>query len=54
MHFKTEKCDLPVAEVDGFLGQMSNVKKFDESEIELSSDKLPSAGPEVWVMNYAC
>ncbi len=54
MHFKTEKCDLPIAEVDGFLTQMKNVKKFEESEIDLSPDKLPAAGAEVWVLNHAC
>lgn len=54
MHFKTDKCDLPIAEVDSFLTKMTNVKKLEESEIELSLDKLPAAGPEVWVMNHAC
>jgi L-ascorbate metabolism protein UlaG (beta-lactamase superfamily) len=54
MHFKTDKCDLPIAEVDDFLKQMPEVKRFQESEIELSQDKLPSAGPEVWVLNHAC
>lgn len=54
MHFKTEKCDLPVAGVDDFLTKMRNVKKLEESEIELSPDKLPEDGPEVWVMRHAC
>jgi len=54
MHFKTEKCDLPIAPVDGFLAQMNRVKKLNQSEIVLSSDKLPAAGPEIWVMDYAC
>ena len=54
MHFKTDKCDLPITEVDSFLTKMTNVKKLEESEIELSLDKLPAAGPEVWVMNHAC
>jgi L-ascorbate metabolism protein UlaG (beta-lactamase superfamily) len=54
MHFKTDKCDLPIAEVDDFLTQMPDVKRFQESEIELSQDKLPAAGPEVWVLNHAC
>jgi L-ascorbate metabolism protein UlaG (beta-lactamase superfamily) len=54
MHFKTDKCDLPIGEVDDFLAKMTNVKKFDESEIELSQDKLPVSDSEVWVLNYAC
>lgn len=54
MHFKTEKCALPIAEVDGFLAEMKNIKKLDESEIELTPERLPATGPEVWVMNHAC
>jgi L-ascorbate metabolism protein UlaG (beta-lactamase superfamily) len=54
MHFKTEKCDLPIAAVDDFLAQMTNVRKLTKSEIELSADKLPAAGPEVWVLEHAC
>ena len=54
MHFKTEKCDLPIGEVDDFLAKMTNSKKLEKSEIELSRDNLPSTGPEAWVLNYAC
>jgi L-ascorbate metabolism protein UlaG (beta-lactamase superfamily) len=54
MHFKTEKCELPISAVDGFLKEMKNVKRLDESEIELTSETLPEVGPEVWVMNHAC
>ena len=54
MHFKTDKCDLPIAEVDGFLQKMTHVKRLEESEIDLSPDKLPAAAPEVWVLNHAC
>jgi len=54
MHFKTDKCNLPITEVDGFLAKMTNVKKLGESEIELLQETLPTVGPEVWVMNYAC
>ena len=54
MHFKTDKCDLPIAEVDDFLEKVTNVKKLDRSEIEVLPDTLPATGPEVWVMNYAC
>lgn len=54
MHFKTTKCDLPIAAVDGFLSKMTNVKKLGKSQIELSADKVPAEGPEVWVMDHAC
>jgi L-ascorbate metabolism protein UlaG (beta-lactamase superfamily) len=54
MHFKTDKCDLPIAEVDGFLQKMTHVRRLEESEIDLSPDKLPAAAPEVWVLNHAC
>jgi len=54
MHFKTDKCDLPISGVDGFLTQMTNVKRLEKSEIELSPDVLPAAGIEVWVLNHAC
>ncbi|MFC1867161.1 MBL fold metallo-hydrolase [Thermodesulfobacteriota bacterium] len=54
MHFKTDKCNLPIAELDGFLAQMTNIKKLEKSEIDLSSDKLPVPDLEVWVLNHAC
>ena len=54
MHFKTDKCDLPISGVDGFLKKMANVKHLQQSETELSLDKVPAAGPEVWVLNHAC
>ena len=54
MHFKTEKCELPISEVDGFLTEMKNIKRLEESEIELTPEKIPAVGPEVWVMKHAC
>ena len=54
MHYKTDKNDLPIAKVDGFIVQMTNVKELNVSEVDLSRDKLPSTGHEVWVLNYAC
>jgi L-ascorbate metabolism protein UlaG (beta-lactamase superfamily) len=54
MHFKTDKCDLPITEVEPFLSKMTNVKKLGESEIEISKETLPAEEPEVWVMNHAC
>jgi L-ascorbate metabolism protein UlaG (beta-lactamase superfamily) len=43
MHFKTDKCGFPIAEVDEFLGGKQNVKRLDADEIEISADKLPGA-----------
>ncbi len=54
MHFKTDKCDLPISGVDNFLEKMAKVNQLQQSEIELSRDKLPTAGPEVWVLKHAC
>jgi L-ascorbate metabolism protein UlaG (beta-lactamase superfamily) len=53
MHFKTSKCNLPIAGVDGFLSKMTGVKHINKSEIDLSADNLP-AEPEVWVLDHAC
>jgi L-ascorbate metabolism protein UlaG (beta-lactamase superfamily) len=54
MHYKTEKCNLPISGVNDFLGKMAKVKELEQSEIELSKDKMPEAGPEVWVLKHAC
>ncbi len=54
MHFKTEKCGFPLASVDDFLKQMTNSKKLNKSEIEITADSLPAKGPEAWVLDYAC
>jgi L-ascorbate metabolism protein UlaG (beta-lactamase superfamily) len=54
MHYKTAKCDLPIAEVDDFLMKMENVKRLGQSEIELTAEKIHATGPEVLIMNHAC
>jgi len=54
MHYKTDKCDLPISGVNDFLDKMEKVKQLQKSEIELSRDQLPAAGTEVWVLEYAC
>ncbi|RLC30017.1 MAG: MBL fold metallo-hydrolase [Deltaproteobacteria bacterium] len=54
MHFKTDKCNLPIAGVEAFLAQMENVKSLHQNEIELSADRIPAQGHEVWVMDHAC
>jgi L-ascorbate metabolism protein UlaG (beta-lactamase superfamily) len=42
MHFKNERCDFPVATVDGFLKGKENVTRMDSSEIEFQAGKLPA------------
>jgi L-ascorbate metabolism protein UlaG (beta-lactamase superfamily) len=53
MHYKTDKCGFPIATVDDFAKLMTNVKKTGQTEIELSKEKLPAKGPEVWIMDHA-
>ncbi len=42
MHFKNERCDFPVATVDGFLKGKENVTRMDSSEIKFQAGKLPA------------
>lgn len=53
MHYKTEKCGFPIAPVDEFSKRMTKVKRPGGSEVELSPDKLPPTGPEVWILEPA-
>ena len=42
MHFRNDRCpEFPVAGVEEFLALMSNVRREDGSEVELSKDSLP-------------
>ncbi len=43
MHFKNERCDFPVAGVDDFLKDKSNVRKLTTSEAEFKAGKLPAS-----------
>lgn len=43
MHFKTAKCDYPIASVENFVQGKSNVKRLDSSELELTVKELPPA-----------
>ena len=54
MHFKTDKCDLPIGKVEDFLEVMANVRLLNKPEVELSPDSLPQGDPEVWVLTHAC
>jgi len=52
MHFKTEKCDFPIAKVEEFTAGKAGVKAVNSSEIEVNKTGLP-AEPEIIVMKYA-
>jgi len=52
MHFKTPKCDYPIAGVANFLKGKKNIRKVDSSEAEFTSEKLPAAG-EIVVLKPA-
>jgi len=43
MHYKTEKCDLPIAKLDEFLNGKQNIKRLEASEADFQRDKLPAA-----------
>jgi L-ascorbate metabolism protein UlaG (beta-lactamase superfamily) len=52
MHYKTQVLDFPIAKVDEFLKDKKNVKKIDNSEIEINKNTLPKT-PEIWVLKMA-
>jgi L-ascorbate metabolism protein UlaG (beta-lactamase superfamily) len=52
MHYKTEKCNFPIATVDDFTAGKKGVKVLKASEIEVSKADLPKE-PEITVLNYA-
>ncbi len=52
MHYKTEKCAYPIAEVDSFLEGKANVRRMDASEVEFKKEELPSP-TEIVVLKHA-
>jgi L-ascorbate metabolism protein UlaG (beta-lactamase superfamily) len=52
MHYKTAKCDYPIAGVDDFLRGRENVRRLDVSETEFKKDLLPSVTESV-VLSHA-
>lgn len=52
MHFKTEKCDFPIAGVDVFTSGKKGVKTVNTYEIEVAKEGMPKES-EVIVMQYA-
>jgi L-ascorbate metabolism protein UlaG (beta-lactamase superfamily) len=43
MHFKTDKADFPIAGVQDFLAGKTNVTRINNSEVEITPEKLPKA-----------
>ena len=52
MHFKTEKCDFPIAGIDVFTSGKKGIKNINEYEIEVAKEGLPKES-EIIVMHYA-
>jgi len=52
MHFKTEKCNFPIAPVEDFTKGKKNVKLAGTSEVAFTSATLPKT-PEIIVLQYA-
>jgi L-ascorbate metabolism protein UlaG (beta-lactamase superfamily) len=52
MHYKTPKCDFPIAGVEDFIAGKKNVKKLSSSEMEFKAGELPAA-TEIVVLQSA-
>jgi L-ascorbate metabolism protein UlaG (beta-lactamase superfamily) len=52
MHFKTQKCEFPIAGVDAFTSGKKGVKMANTYEIDVKKESLPKE-PEIIVMKYA-
>jgi L-ascorbate metabolism protein UlaG (beta-lactamase superfamily) len=52
MHYKTAKCDYPIAGVDDFIKGKKNVRKLDTAEVYLKKDRL-SDKTEILVLKHA-
>lgn len=52
MHYRTEKCLLPIAGVEGFLKGRSKVQQMQTSEVEFKKESLP-APTQTIVLKYA-
>lgn len=52
MHYKTEKCDFPIAGVEGFLQGKPNVTRAGESTLTVTRENLP-AQQQIVVLEHA-
>jgi L-ascorbate metabolism protein UlaG (beta-lactamase superfamily) len=52
MHYKTPKCEFPIAGIEAFTAGKKGIKMVNAYEIEVNKDNLPKE-PEIIVMHYA-
>lgn len=52
MHYRTSKCDFPIAGVDDFIMGRKNVRQPDTAEVEFKGDQLPGE-TEIIVLKHA-
>ncbi len=52
MHFKTEKLDFPIADVNDFIKRKNNVRKLTTDDLELYQSTLPTT-PQIVVLKHA-
>jgi len=52
MHYKTAKCEFPIAGIEAFTAGKKGIKMVNAYEIEANKDNLPKE-PEIIVMHYA-
>jgi len=50
MHYKTDKMNLPISDVEGFLKDKDNITRLDTSEVAFTRAELPSS-PQIMVLN---
>lgn len=52
MHYRTDRCSFPIAEIGEFLKGKERVRRLSGSEVEVTPESLP-AQPEIWVLDHA-
>jgi L-ascorbate metabolism protein UlaG (beta-lactamase superfamily) len=52
MHYKTPKCEFPIAGIEAFTAGKKGIKMVNAYEIDVNKDSLPKE-PEIIVMHYA-
>lgn len=52
MHYRNDKCDFPISGVEDFLKGKSNIRRIDDSEVELTKENLPRE-TEIIVLRHA-
>jgi hypothetical protein len=52
MHYKTQKCNFPIAPVEDFTKNQTNVRMLKESSVVIKKETLPKE-PEIIVLQHA-